>query len=236
MRKGIQETIRAYSISIIVAVAVALLIRNFLIEAYRIPSHSMKPNLLAGDTLFVLKWPYSIGKFIIPKRGDIIVFSNLTKGTINSVDYIRRVIGLPGDQLKIRNGSVILNGQKLDSQSPSSPVRLKTKDLEEKMEMGMEMENDEHEFLEQLPDGKKYKLARGKKHIPDFGPEKIPPGFIFVLPDYRIIQEDKKTTSWGMIQISALKGKALWIWLSIKPENSSFTPEFRLERMFRKIQ
>lgn len=236
MRKSIQETIRDYSISIIIAVAVALLIRNFFIEAYRIPSHSMKPSLLAGDTLFVLKWPYSVGKFPIPKRGDVIVFSHPTKGSINSVDHIRRVIGLPGDQVKIRNGSVMLNGQTLDSESPPFPSRLKTREQEQEQEQEKGTEEDKDEYYEQLPDGKRYKLSRGKSPITDFGPEKVPLGFIFVLPDHRSIQEDKKTKNWGLIQISALKGKALWIWLSIKPENSSLTPEFRLERMFQKIQ
>ena len=97
---------------------IALLIRSFIAEPFNIPSGSMKPNLLVGDFIFVSKWsygysrhslPFSIGwtdkKFFskIPNRGDVVVFKTPQD---NRTDYIKRVIGLPGDKLKMKNGQM----------------------------------------------------------------------------------------------------------------------------------
>ena len=108
--------------SISFAVLIALLIRSFLAEPFNIPSGSMKPNLLVGDFIFVSKWSYGYSKHslpfsipIIPKkffsslpnRGDIVVFKTPQD---NRTDYIKRVIGLPGDKIQIINGQINING------------------------------------------------------------------------------------------------------------------------------
>ena len=115
------------TISILIAIFIALLIRSFLFEPFNIPSGSMKPNLLVGDFIFVSKYSYgysrhsfpfslgdSKGKIIKgkilsqnPKRGDIVVFKTPQN---NRTDYIKRVIGLPGDKIKIINGEIQING------------------------------------------------------------------------------------------------------------------------------
>ena len=102
--------------SILLAIFIALLIRSFIVEPFNIPSGSMKPNLLVGDFIFVSKWsygfsrhslPFSIplipGKIFgkLPNRGDVAVFKTPSD---NSTDYIKRVLGLPGDKIKIING------------------------------------------------------------------------------------------------------------------------------------
>jgi len=107
--------------SIALAVFIALLIRSFVAEPFNIPSGSMKPNLLVGDFIFVSKWtygyskhslPFSLpiipGKFFseFPNRGDVVVFKTPQD---NRTDYIKRVIGLPGDKIKIINGAIIIN-------------------------------------------------------------------------------------------------------------------------------
>ena len=109
--------------SIILAIFIALLIRSFIAEPFNIPSGSMKPNLLVGDFIFVSKWsygysrhslPFSIplipGKIFekLPKRGDVAVFKTPYD---NSTDYIKRVIGLPGDKIKIINGQIFINNE-----------------------------------------------------------------------------------------------------------------------------
>ena len=116
---GIGETIRV----IIHALIIALVIRTFLFQPFNIPSGSLVPTLLVGDYLFVSKYSYGYSKHSIPfspplfsgriwasepKRGDIAVFK-LPKD--NSTDYIKRVIGLPGDHVQVVNGILQINGQ-----------------------------------------------------------------------------------------------------------------------------
>ena len=107
--------------SIVIAVFIALLIRSFIAEPFNIPSGSMKPNLLVGDFIFVSKWSYGYSRHSLPfslplipnklfskmpNRGDVVVFKTPQD---NRTDYIKRIIGLPGDKIKIVNGEINLN-------------------------------------------------------------------------------------------------------------------------------
>ena len=109
--------------SISLAVFIALIIRSFIAEPFNIPSGSMKPNLLVGDFIFVSKWSYGYSRYSLPfsiplipgkifgklpKRGDVAVFKTPYD---NSTDYIKRVIGLPGDKIKIINGQIFINNK-----------------------------------------------------------------------------------------------------------------------------
>ncbi|MFP5330728.1 MAG: signal peptidase I, partial [Alphaproteobacteria bacterium] len=120
----------------------ALLFRSFLFAPFSIPSGSMLPNLMIGDYLFVTKWPYGYSRYSVPfgiagfegryfstlpERGDIVVF-RYPGG--RDEDFVKRVIGLPGDQVEVRDGTVILNGTPIRRQriadyampvSPNSP-------------------------------------------------------------------------------------------------------------------
>jgi len=111
---------REYVEAIIIAVILAFFIRTFVVQAFKIPSGSMLPTLRIGDHLLVNKFIYGIkmpfnGKTIIPvrdpKRGDIVVF-RFPKD--RSIDYIKRVIGIPGDKIIIKNKVVFVNGEKID--------------------------------------------------------------------------------------------------------------------------
>ncbi len=107
-QEGFLEKVREWVKDIVVALILALIIRTFIVQAFRIPSGSMIPTLLVGDHLLVEKITY---RFREPKRFEIIVFKfPLDK----SKDYIKRVIGLPGDEIKIVNKEVYVNGKKLD--------------------------------------------------------------------------------------------------------------------------
>ena len=109
--------------TIIIAIFIAVLIRSFFAEPFNIPSGSMKPTLLVGDYLFVKKWEYGYSKHSlpfslpiinkriltkVPERGDVVVFKTPFD---NWTDYIKRVIGLPGDTIQVINGEIILNNK-----------------------------------------------------------------------------------------------------------------------------
>jgi signal peptidase I len=106
-RSSTSRTILEYVILAAVAIAVALLIQAFLVKPYRIPSASMENTLLIGDRVLVdrISW-----RFADPKRGDIVVFHPPFDGPV----LIKRIIGLPGDEVSLRNGSVYINGKLLD--------------------------------------------------------------------------------------------------------------------------
>lgn len=108
--------------TIVGAVAIALVLRSFGFEPFNIPSESMLPRLLVGDYLFVSKWPYGYSRYSLPlglplfdgrvfanapERGDIVVFKSPRD---NRTDYIKRVVGLPGDQIQMRGGMLHING------------------------------------------------------------------------------------------------------------------------------
>src|SRR5579871_546944 len=122
-----KSTVREYSESIGVAVAVALLLRAFVVEAFQIPSGSMIPTLEVGDHIFVSKFSYglsipftntkvvSLGE---PKRGDIIVFKYPLD---ESTDYIKRVVGLPGDVIEMRQEELYINGHPIPRERVPRP-------------------------------------------------------------------------------------------------------------------
>jgi signal peptidase I len=115
-----KSVFREYAEAIAIAVVLALFIRTFVVQAFKIPSGSMKPTLLVGDHILVNKFIYGIkipftDKILVklsrPKRGDVIVFKYPLD---TKKDYIKRVIGLPGDQIELANKQLIINGQIVD--------------------------------------------------------------------------------------------------------------------------
>src|SRR3954471_10302517 len=114
-----KSTIREYSESIGVAIAIALVLRAFVVEAFQIPSGSMIPTLEIGDHIFVSKFAYGLSvpftnnkvmQYAQPARGDVIVFKFPLD---TSTDYIKRVVGLPGDTVEVRRQELFVNGQRV---------------------------------------------------------------------------------------------------------------------------
>jgi signal peptidase I len=105
------KIVRDYALVILVTASLALAIRLFVVEAYRVPSDFMAPGLGAGDLIFVSKLPYSFGGKRVPRRGDVMVFSLFSAP---GKEYLKRVIGLPGDRIAIKNGKIVLNGAPYD--------------------------------------------------------------------------------------------------------------------------
>jgi len=177
--------IREYAESIIIAILIALFIRAFIVQAFKIPSGSMEPTLLIGDHLLVNKFAYGIKLPLIdkkvlvfnePEREDIIVFifpQDKTK------DFIKRVVGVPGDTIEIRKKKIYINGK---------------------------LWQDEHGV---------YRDSEVTSLVPrdNFGPVVVPPGHVMVMGDNRDRSYDSRF--WGFVPIDQIKGKALilyWSW------------------------
>jgi signal peptidase I len=179
---------------LIVIVIIVLLIRAFVAQAYNIPSGSMKPTLLVGDFILVNKLVY---RFSEPQRGDIVVF----KYPIDpNIDFIKRIIALPGEEVEVRNNQVFINGK---------PLPL--------IEVGRGEENGVRKIIyeEVLPEGKKHKV-QFYEDIPfskrDFGPVVVPPNHYFVMGDNRDNSEDSRY--WGFVPRENIVGKAFVIYFS----------------------
>ncbi|HYN46309.1 MAG TPA: signal peptidase I, partial [Allosphingosinicella sp.] len=176
----------------------ALLLRSLVIAPFSIPSGSMLPNLMIGDYLFIAKWPYGYSRYSLPfdlgfagrvpaglpDRGDIVVFRYPGP---RDEDYIKRVIGLPGDTIEVRGGVVILNGRPLQRRriadyampiSANSPCRGAPEAVRQAIGEGGRQLCLYPRYREMLPDGRGYDII---DQIPDseadtFGPITIPQG------------------------------------------------------------
>jgi signal peptidase I len=179
---------------LIVIVIIVLLIRTFVAQAYNIPSGSMKPTLLVGDFILVNKLVY---RFSEPQRGDIVVF----KYPIDpNIDFIKRIVALPGEEVEVRNNQVFINGK---------PLPL--------IEAGRGEENGVRKVIyeEVLPEGIKHKV-QFYEDFPfskrDFGPVVVPPNHYFVMGDNRDNSEDSRY--WGFVPRENIVGKAFVIYFS----------------------
>ncbi len=154
----------------------------------------MKPTLVSGDTIFVLKWPF-LFKNPILNRGDIIIYSNSDSLNAYSAS-IKRIIGMPGDFVAIKNGSVILNGKQLaERQTLTSPYT-----------------------TEFIPNGPQYQIRKAPPLLEDFGPAQVPEGNVFCSGDWRSQLNGENRITAGFIPSHSIIGRALWIWGSIQPK------------------
>lgn len=209
----------------VIALAVALLIRTVLIEPYRIPSGSMLPTLEIGDQVFVNKFIYGVRipfmnkvPFQIvrpPHRGDVIVFNNPVD---ESLDFIKRVIGVPGDRVEIRDEVVYVNGVEQPRQQVSDDFIVYNQD----QGSGQWFSQREVLSTENL-DGVKHAVLQDPHHPKGDvteGPFIVPEGHVFVMGDNRDNSSDSR---YGLgrgggaayVPFGHIKGKAMVVWLSL---------------------
>jgi signal peptidase I len=196
-----------YARSFFPIVLIVFLLRSFLAEPFRIPSASMMPTLLIGDFLLVNKFTYGIripviNKKIIeldePKRGDIVVFRFPKDPT---VDYIKRVIGLPGDKVAYHDKKLYIN---------DTPVNQASLGSYQGVGQGQDMTGSEH--LEENLTGVEHSILIRKDAPTVEGTYVIPAGNYFVMGDNRDNSNDSRY--WGTVPEENLVGKAFFIWMS----------------------
>ena len=207
-------------------ILVVFLLRSFLFEPFKIPSGSMIPTLLVGDLILVNKFHYGVRLPVInrkiianndPQRGDVMVF-RYPKDT--SIDYIKRVVGLPGDEVSFRGQRLYLNGTAVPTEQ-LPPPGFYDEDLRQYFpEFTEKLGSAEHHILLN-PRSQPYYGAEDKITFPfrencRYSAEgvtcKVPPGNYFMMGDNRDNSQDSRF--WGFVPDENIVGRAFWIWMN----------------------
>jgi signal peptidase I len=208
-----KSTVREYFESICVAVILALFVRTFIVQAFKIPTGSMENNLLIGDHLLVNKFDFAptmsrLENMLLPvdpiRRGDVMVFKYPEEP---ERDFIKRVIGLPGETIELRNKKVYINGQPLDEPYVHFIVPPGAEDESEDFDVRVK-----------------------------YGPVTVPAGHYFMMGDNRDNSQDSRY--WGFLPREYVKGKALFVYFSFSDEASGgggFLSSIRWSRILHQI-
>ena len=206
-----KSTVREYFESIVIAVILALFVRTWVVQAFKIPTGSMENNLLIGAHLLVNKFVFgptatALDRAILPvrdvRRGDILVFKYPEEP---ERDFIKRIIGLPGETLELRAKTVYINGKPLDEPYVH--------------------------FLTAASAGSEVTSADVRER---YGPVTVPPDQFFVMGDNRDNSQDSRY--WGFLPRGHVKGKALMIYWSYEGDDmGSIFTKVRWERLLHQI-
>ncbi|MBN8951062.1 MULTISPECIES: signal peptidase I [unclassified Rhizobium] len=229
---------------IVQALVLAMIIRTFLFQPFTIPSGSMMPTLLVGDYIFVNKFAYGYSKYSMPfspdlfsgrifgsepQRGDVVVFRFPPNP---DVDYIKRVIGLPGDRVQMKNDILYINGQAV----PREPHGTFASDYSQ--------EPGDHiaVYSERLPDGKVYDTLDLSPNSRGDNTQEyvVPPGHYFMMGDNRDNSDDSRFDV-GYVPAENLIGRASIIFFSLGHDTSfreiwKWPTNMRWDRIFKVVE
>ncbi len=227
-------------------VLIVSIFRSFFFSPFNIPSESMLPRLLIGDYLFVSKWNYGYSRYslpfslplipgqifaTLPERGDVAVFK-APPG--DSEDYIKRVIGLPGDTIQMRQGQLILNGVPV----PKQRIADFTVPITPNYQSSVDFQDSDNgkpicrypQYRETLPGGRSYNvLDRGETAADNTGLYTVPADHVFMMGDNRDDSADSRFPpvigqGIGFVPTRNLEGKAVMMFFSTDGNASWFLP------------
>ena len=246
MKKKIIKSLLENLKTIIGALFIAIIIRSLIFQPFYIPSSSMEPTLLIGDRIFVSKYEYGYSKhsfpfspniyskrifYDAPKMGDLVVFKTPSD---NRTDYIKRLIGLPGDEIQFVNGNILINGSEIKRKSIQYPstVRCGMSNLSV------------NAYEETLPNGHVYTAVYNSQGtLQNTKKFKVPNEHFFLLGDNRDCSKDSRyLNTVGYVSHINLVGKAKIIFFSNDTIISSLLKfwnlkdSFRFNRLFMKIK
>ncbi len=226
--------------TVIYAILIAVVIRSLWFEPFKIPSGSMYPTLYVGDYLFVSKYTYGYSRHSLPfslplfkgriwsdnpQRGDVIVFKNPQD---NSTDFIKRVIGLPKDKIKLEKGRLFINGKKLERKNKDDFIIRNHYGASEHY----------NRYIEVLPEGKEHYILEVSDNEPNdnFMEVEVPEGHYFMMGDNRDRSDDSRVNV-GFVPLENMVGKARFLFYSHNDEGAWYLPwtwpkKIRWSRLF----
>ncbi len=235
--------------TLIYAVLIAVIFRTVLVEPFNIPSGSMIPTLLIGDYLFVTKYSYGYSKYSLPfspplwdgrifegmpKRGDVVVFRLPKDG---KTDYIKRIVGLPGDTIQVINGILNVNGQPVKREETDKYI------VSDPTFDGSIKTTATFQYFETLPGGKRHLIIEqsDNERMDNTGVYTVPRGMYFAMGDNRDNSQDSRyQEEVGFIPAENLIGRAEFIFFSHNDaahwwEVWKWPSAIRFDRIFKSI-
>ena len=222
--------------TLIWALLIAVLIRSLLFQPFYIPSSSMEPTLLVGDRIFVSKYTYGYSKHSFPfspnisnerffskepKRGDLVVFKTPAD---NRTDYIKRLIGLPGDTIQFIEGELFINDVKIERNKIENKKNIRCGNFL----------LETNTYIETLPNGLQHLVTYKKRFITKFQKFKVPLNHFFLLGDNRDCSKDSRyLDSVGYVNELNLVGEAKIIFFSNDTNISSLLKFWNINKSFR---
>lgn len=208
------------------ALLLALVIRITLFEAFAIDGPSMEPTLLDGDRVVVAKYPYGLflpftNQAVInwggPDPGDVIILHS----PADNEDIVKRVIGVGGDEIVIRDGKIIRNGKVLETMELGACSKDEQRNIDPTCRI----------YVEKL-DGMTHRISHSRHDFPlDRLPLVVPENHVYVLGDHRDSSNDSRNPLIGAVSNSRIKGKALFIYMSWKNTRESLLDRIRWSRV-----